>query len=373
MNPFAAKLIHWQKHHGRHNLPWQKISNPYAIWVSEIMLQQTQVSTVIPYYVRFMQRFPDIKSLATASLDDVLAHWSGLGYYSRGRNLHKAARMIISDHQGIFPRELKLIHRLPGVGRSTAAAIAVFAYGERTPILDGNVKRILCRRFGMEGYPGEKKNEILLWKKAEELLPETDEEQIKDQVEVYTQALMDLGATVCTYRKPKCALCPLHVDCIALRDNKVDRLPAPRRRKPLPAKETALLLLMKQGRILLEKRPSAGIWGGLWCLPELPMSRDATEYCAVMGMEVMPAEPMNAFSHTFTHFKLRIHPQPLQVVSYSPCLLSPSKDGRERIWLTVEDALNAAIPSAVRKLLVQLNAGERTIHVGYMEKTTVRL
>jgi A/G-specific adenine glycosylase len=318
------------------------------------MLQQTQVSTVIPYYRRFMQRFPDIKGLASASLDDVLALWSGLGYYSRGRNLHKTARMIVAEHQGIFPREVEDIRKLPGVGRSTAAAIAVFAYGQRTAILDGNVKRILCRYFGMDGYPGERKNEIFLWKKAEELLPGTNEKDIKGQIEVYTQGLMDLGATVCTYRKPKCALCPLAVDCVAFRDNKVDRLPTPKPGKTLPVKETVLLLLVKQGQILLVKRAPEGIWGGLWCLPDLPMSGDATEYCAGMGMKATPSEKMDAFYHTFTHFKLRIHPLVLQVVSHSSAILSRGKDGRERIWLTVEDALNVAIPSAVRKLLVQL-------------------
>lgn len=319
------------------------------------MLQQTQVRTVIPYYRRFMQRFPDIQRLASASLDDVLALWSGLGYYSRGRNLHKAARLIVTDHQGIFPKDIEMIRQLPGVGRSTAAAVAVFGFGQRSAILDGNVKRILSRYLGIDGYPGEKQNETLLWRKAEELLPENDEGQFKGgRIEVYTQALMDLGATVCTRNKPKCHSCPLQVDCIAFRDNKVGRLPAPRPRKPLPEKETALLVLMKQGEILLEKRPASGIWGGLWCPPEMPVSKNAAEYCLNLGMKVKPLiVQLEAFDHTFTHFKLRIHPKPLEVVSYSSRLLPARENGSESIWIAIEDALKAAIPSPVRKLLMQ--------------------
>lgn len=356
---FATKLIRWQQQYGRHDLPWQNMRDAYAIWISEIMLQQTQVSTVIPYYRRFMQRFPNIQSLASASLDDVLALWSGLGYYSRGRNLHKAARLIVTEHQGIFPEDIGMIRQLPGIGRSTAAAVAVFAFGRRSAILDGNVKRILSRYFGIEGYPGEKQNETLLWRKAEELLPQfdgnqIDENQFKDPAEVYTQALMDLGATVCTRSKPKCHSCPLVVDCIALRDNKVDRLPAPRPRKPLSEKETALLVLIKQGQILLEKRPAPGIWGGLWCLPEMPVGKNAAEHCMNLGMEVQPlAVELESFDHAFTHFKLRIHPKPLKVVSYSSCLLPARAGGNESIWIAIDEALKAAIPSPVRKLLMQ--------------------
>ncbi|SOD40211.1 A/G-specific adenine glycosylase [Nitrosovibrio sp. Nv4] len=356
MNSFAAKLIGWQKQHGRHHLPWQNTRDPYAIWLSEIMLQQTQVSTVIPYYRRFLQRFPDINSLALASLDDVLAQWSGLGYYSRGRNLHRAARLIVANHQGIFPRDVEAIRQLPGIGRSTAAAIAAFAYGERCAILDGNVKRIFVRYFGIEGYPGEKWNEILLWQKAEELLPprDADQNQINGRIEAYTQALMDLGATVCTRGKPKCASCPVQSDCIALRDSRTDKLPTPRLRKSLPEKETVLLVLMKQNMILLEKRPATGIWGGLWCLPEMPVSKNAVEYCMQnFGMKVKPPAQMQPFDHTFTHFKLRIYPQSLQVVSCSVATGSKGQDRGESIWMTADDALKAAIPSPVRKLLIQ--------------------
>ena len=350
MPAFAAQLIRWQKRHGRHHLPWQDTRDPYAIWLSEIMLQQTQVVTVIPYYLKFLQRFPDIKSLALASLDEVLALWSGLGYYSRGRNLHQAAQLIVRDYRGKFPRDSGLIQQLPGIGRSTAAAIAVFAYGERCAILDGNVKRVLARCFGVDGYPGERKTEELLWQKAAELLPEKN---IKGRIEAYTQALMDLGATVCTRNKPKCAVCPLQQDCIAFREKRADELPARKPRKPLPQKETVLLMLLRQGEILLEKRPPTGIWGGLWCLPEMPMNENAAAYCTRhFGVKVKPLAEMPPLDHGFTHFKLRIHPRPLQVVSQTP--VARQSGGMCGMWITLEDALGAAIPAPVRVLLGML-------------------
>lgn len=349
MSTFSAKLIHWQKLHGRSNLPWQNTRDPYAIWVSEIMLQQTQVTTVIPYYLRFLQRFPDIESVASSSVDEILALWSGLGYYSRGRNLYQAARLIARDQGGIFPRNFEVIQQLPGIGRSTAAAIAVFAYGEQRAILDGNVKRVFARCFGVDGYPGERKNELLLWQKAEELLPESYE---GNQIEIYTQALMDLGATVCTRGQPKCMTCPLQQDCIALRNDCVARLPVSRPRRPLPEKETVLLMLMKQGEVLLGKRPATGIWGGLWCLPEMPVGEDAIAYCMQhFGMKVRPLAHMPPLDHTFTHFRLRIHPRPLQVVSYPAVMQAQEQD--ETMWIMLDDALEAAIPAPVRKLILQ--------------------
>ncbi|SEL30237.1 A/G-specific adenine glycosylase [Nitrosovibrio tenuis] len=352
MSSFAEKMIRWQESYGRHHLPWQNIRDPYVIWVSEVMLQQTQVTTVIPYYLRFLQRFPDLNSLASASLDEVLAQWSGLGYYSRGRNLHRTAQLIVRDHQGIFPEKVEVICQLPGVGRSTAAAIAVFAYGARCAILDGNVKRILARCFGIERYPGERKIEALLWQKAQELLPEQGEKDVNGGIEAYTQALMDLGATVCTRIKPKCAICPLQSDCTAFRNDAVGRLPAPKPRKPMPERETVLLMLMAQGKILLEKRPARGIWGGLWCLPEMPVSENAIEYCARhFGMEVQPLPPrIPSFVHIFTHFRLRIHPHPLQL-NLSSSATTGDHIGVERMWTTLADALTVAIPAPVAKLL----------------------
>ena len=344
---FAAKLIRWQQFHGRHHLPWQNTRDPYAIWLSEIMLQQTQVITVIPYYLRFLQRFPDISSLALAPLDEVLALWSGLGYYARGRNLHQAAQLIVSHHGGEFPRNLAAIQQLPGIGRSTVAAIAAFAYGEHCAILDGNVKRVFARCFGIDGYPGERKTETLLWQMAEQLLPR---KKIQGQIESYTQALMDLGATICTRSKPQCAACPLQPDCVAFREKRIDKLPAAKPRKPLPQKETVLLLLLRHGEVLLKKRPPTGIWGGLWCLPEIPLGENATTYCARhFGLKVQPLTELPPINHGFTHFKLRIHPQPLQVVAHT---LIARESGA--VWLTFEDALEAAIPTPVRKLLLPI-------------------
>src|SRR5438309_5820461 len=236
------------------------------------MLQQTQVATVIPYYERFLARFPDVRSLAGAQLDEVLAVWSGLGYYSRARNLHAAAQTVAESRTGGFPRTSKALASLPGVGRSTAAAIAVFAFGEREAILDGNVKRVLARHFAVRGYPGEKRVENRLWKIAESQLPRKD-------VERYTQALMDLGAGVCTRARPACATCPLEASCEARSKGRVDAYPRPRPRKPVPLRKTAMLLLLRDGEVLLEKRSPVGLWGGLWCLPEISSRADPRDYC----------------------------------------------------------------------------------------------
>lgn len=345
MSAFANTLILWQMQHGRHDLPWQGTNDPYAIWVAEIMLQQTQVMTVIPYYQRFMETFPDIECLAKASVDTVLALWSGLGYYSRGHNLHKAARLMVECYQGRFPQHAAEIARLPGVGRSTAAAIAAFAYGERCAILDGNVKRVFARYFCIIGYPGEKKTEALLWQKAEALLPQGS---VRQQMATYTQALMDLGATVCTRHQPKCLSCPLQPSCAAFAENRVANLPTPKPRKPLPSKETTFLILIDHGKILLEKRPSPGIWGGLWCLPEKQINNNNQAYCAqFMEIDTLPLTDLSPLDHTFTHFKLRIHIQLLQVINRS------RKKTDNEIWLTIDNALQLALPTPVRKILLK--------------------
>lgn len=345
MSFIATQLIHWHRVYGRHHLPWQGNRDPYAIWLSEIMLQQTQVNTVIPYYVRFMQTFPTVNSLAQAPLDAVLTLWSGLGYYSRARNLHQAARLIMQNHQGQFPRSRILIEQLPGIGRSTAAAIAVFAYSKREAILDGNVKRIFTRYFGIEGYPGESKIQNLLWEKAEELLPV---DHGAGRIETYTQALMDLGATVCKRHTPLCEICPLQQHCVAFQENRVNQLPTAKQRKPLPQKETVFLLLMHQQKLLLEKRPSSGIWGELWCPPETETGVDIASYCHDhLGIQIQSAIQLPALDHQFTHYKLRIHPQLLSVTSGSFI------EKNEFIWIKPCDALERAIPTPVRKLLKQ--------------------
>lgn len=343
MSVIATKLIDWHKQHGRHDLPWQASRDPYAVWLSEIMLQQTQVTTVIPYYVRFMREFPTIHDLGHASLDAVLALWSGLGYYSRARNLHLAARQIIQEYHGQFPEHRELIQQLPGVGRSTAAAIAVFAFGKYEAILDGNVKRIFARYFGISGYPGESKTLKLLWLKAEASLPVN---HLDGKIETYTQALMDLGATVCTRHNPLCQVCPLQLHCKAWLDKCVQQLPAAKPRKPLPQKETIFLLLMQQQKLLLGKRPAKGIWGGLWCPPEIGLNIDSENYCQQhLGFQIKTQVKLTPIDHQFTHFKLRIYPWLLHVLPESVAPLA------QYIWIKPSDALKQGIPAPVRKLL----------------------
>lgn len=348
MTDFANRLIAWQKKYGRHDLPWQNTTDPYAIWVSEIMLQQTQVSAVIGYYQRFMARFPTIKALANATQDEVLQHWSGLGYYSRARNLHHAAQTIMDEHGGQFPQHFETIQMLSGIGRSTAAAIASFAFNQVQTILDGNVKRVLARHFAVSGWPGNQKIEKQLWSLAESLLPE------KDMV-AYTQGLMDLGATLCSRSKPQCSACPLNSSCEAYKQNIVAKLPTPKPKKPIPEKQTTMLIFMQGGEVLLEKRPATGIWGGLWSFPETEsVEHLLTHSHNTFGFDVQLEKPLPTLSHTFTHFKLHIHPQPIQV------LKQPVK-ARESglLWLNIEDAIGAAIPTPVRKILLSLKHHKR--------------
>ncbi len=347
MLSFASRLIGWQKKQGRHGLPWQG-ADAYGVWLSEIMLQQTQVATVIPYYQRFLVSFPTPAALAAATEEQVLAHWSGLGYYARGRNLHRAARIIAEIYQGEFPREFEQILELPGVGRSTAAAICSLAYGERRAILDGNVKRVLSRHGGIEGWAGEKRVETQLWQLAESLLP--PESSPSQDFATYTQALMDLGATVCTRSKPQCAVCPVKADCVAVQTVRVAELPAPRPKKTVPEKHAAFLLLMHGSEILLERRPGSGIWGGLWCPPQFDDRAAATAWCARHGLQFAEGagEAEQRFTHTFTHFKLHITPVRLRLASKPARVAQPGS-----IWLDVEEALRSAIPTPVRKMLRQ--------------------
>jgi A/G-specific adenine glycosylase len=349
---FSARIIQWQRKHGRHDLPWQSTRDPYRIWVSEIMLQQTQVSAVIPYYRRFIARFPDVQMLAAADENEVLTYWSGLGYYARGRNLYRAARLITERHAGVFPREFEAVRALPGVGRSTAAAICVFAYRQRCAILDGNVRRVLARHAGISGYPGDKRVQDQLWQLAESLLPDGD-------IEAYTQGLMDLGAGPCRRSSPECAACPASESCIAWRDGLTVALPGARPARILPQRETAMLILMSGGQVLLEKRPAAGIWGGLWSFPEV--GEDRIEDAALRyGARLDRLRRLTVVHHGFTHFKLRIRPVLAQVVRP----LGTQEPGL--LWVTVQDALGAAIPAPVKRILADL----RGAHPGH--KTTCR-
>ena len=346
MSEFAERVVAWQRRHGRHDLPWQGTRDPYPVWLSEVMLQQTQVAAVIPYFQRFITRFPDVASLASAGQDDVLALWSGLGYYARARNLHRAARIVVERHGGIFPGQFETIAALPGIGRSTAAAIAVFVSGARQPILDGNVKRVLARCFGIPGLPGEKKSEKRMWELAAGLLPERD-------VEAYTQGLMDLGAGICTRRRPRCEVCPLGDECAARRENRISELPSPRPRKPVPEKSTVMLILQRNGEVLLEKRPEPGIWGGLWSFPEVSDAKEAAKLSrGRFGAAVTTGGTLPVIRHGFTHFALTIMPALLRVTRMEPRAQSP-----DHVWLTVEDAIGAAVPAPVRVILRRLRDG----------------
>ncbi|MFL9926716.1 A/G-specific adenine glycosylase [Herbaspirillum lusitanum] len=342
---FSAAVIGWQKKHGRHSLPWQKTQDAYRVWLSEIMLQQTQVSAVIPYYARFLDRCPDVASLAAAPSEDVMALWSGLGYYTRARNLHKCAQRVVAEYGGRFPDDPELLADLPGIGRSTAAAIAAFSYGRRAAILDGNVKRVFARVFGVEGYPGAKPIEDKLWRRAVALLPETD-------IESYTQGLMDLGATLCVRSSPACGKCPLASRCVALAQNRVSELPVRKPKKAVPERETVMLVIGHDGQILLEQRPDSGIWGGLLSLPELAVS-DADQFDAAVATLVEPygemeaCRKLQAFSHVFTHFKLHVAPYQ---IALSACRARIAQHGL--MWYPIARLADAPLPAPVKKLLL---------------------
>jgi len=341
---FAQRVIVWQQTHGRHDLPWQNTRDPYRIWVSEIMLQQTQVSAVIAYYQRFMERFPDLASLAQAEADEVMRHWAGLGYYSRARNLHRAAQLMMSEHGGEFPRGQEAIEALPGIGRSTAAAIRAFAYGARAAILDGNVKRVFARHAGIAGYPGEQKVERRMWEMAQERLPEGG-------LEPYIQGLMDLGATLCVRSRPRCKDCPVAIDCVALIEGRTAELPTRKPKKALPQRETTMLVLMRAGSVLLEKRPPSGIWGGLWSLPQADDATAARKLAKALGADWDDGEYLHVIEHGFTHYHLSIKPVLLHA-SARHCTEEPG-----HLWLPLAEAHGAALPSPVKKLLTGLAAG----------------
>ncbi|MES2636418.1 MAG: A/G-specific adenine glycosylase [Pseudomonadota bacterium] len=342
MTLFSQRIIDWQKRYGRHDLPWQNTVDPYAIWVSEIMLQQTQVTAVIGYYAKFMRRFPNIQVLASATQEEVLQYWSGLGYYSRARNLHAAAQKIMADFDGVFPHEFDDIQSLSGIGRSTAAAISTFALNLPQPILDGNVKRVFARHFNVSGYTGAPKVAQQLWQIAERENPNQATHAI-----AYTQGLMDLGATLCTRTKPRCTICPVSISCEALALDLVKILPTPKLRKTVPEKSINMLVLIDQNpvtlknTVMLEKRPPSGIWGGLWSLPEV---------ASMDGIILQNVSTLNTLTHTFTHFKLHITPQLIYVDRSIPQVNEAVK-----IWLPIEEAIEAAIPTPIRTILMSIN------------------
>ena len=362
MNPpekfsFAARLIAWQKSQGRHDLPWQGTGDAYRIWLSEIMLQQTQVATVIPYFRRFLADFPTVTALAQAPLNAVLERWAGLGYYARARHLHRCAQQVAAAYGGRFPETPAELAALPGIGRSTAAAIAVFAFGARAAILDGNVKRVLARCFGVEGFPGSVPVERRLWALAESLLPDAD-------LEAYTQGLMDLGATVCRRSRPVCESCPVRPGCVAFRKGRQADLPTPRPRKALPERKTAMLLLIDEHTLLLERRPAAGIWGGLLSLPEADW--DAAEQAADAlatshGRRILARALLPEVRHVFTHFRLNIRILSCRVGRFDS--ERPAADARKdfpesspQIWLPRTEVAKAALPAPVRRALAAVVA-----------------
>ncbi len=340
---FTDRLLAWYDRHGRKDLPWHQDRSAYTIWVSEIMLQQTQVSTVVPYFHRFVERFPDIAALAAGSLDEVLHYWTGLGYYARARNLHKTARIIVEQHHGRFPRDYETVQTLPGIGASTAGAILAFAFGQRHVILDGNVKRVLARYHAIDGWPGKRDVATRLWDLADRHTPRT-------RVRAYTQAIMDLGATVCRRTHPDCAHCPVRMGCRALALDTPQRYPATRPRRNLPTRTTAMILIQDgRGRVLLQRRPPAGLWGGLWGFPECG-AEDIGEWCQqALGVRVELAAPWPLLRHTFSHFHLQITPIAARVVDSGKVMENP-----EMVWYNPNQPDERGFAAPVKRLLQQL-------------------
>lgn len=338
----AARLLAWFDRHGRMDLPWQHPRTPYRVWLSEIMLQQTQVSVVIGYFERFLEALPDLAALARAPQDEVLALWSGLGYYARARNLHAAAKLCMERHGGDLPRGLDALIALPGIGRSTAGAILSQAWGDPAPILDGNVKRVLCRLFGIDGWPGTPAVEKRLWSIAATLLPDA---RLAD----WTQAQMDFGATLCTRASPACAICPLQDICVARRDGRIAELPAAKPGKPLPQRETQMLIAEDpDGRVLLWRRPPTGIWASLWSLPQHEGVDEAQAWFQRhLDGDFASARALPALDHAFTHFRLRIHPR-LIAVNGPRAAIGDNADLR---WASRAELTAIGLPAPVRKLL----------------------
>tara|TARA_R100000687_G_scaffold38290_1_gene31215 strand:- start:62829 stop:63893 length:1065 start_codon:yes stop_codon:yes gene_type:complete len=337
---FANRILSWFDSHGRKDLPWQQGKTPYSVWVSEIMLQQTQVKTVIPYYQKFMQRFPDILTLANAPQDEVLHHWTGLGYYARARNLQKAAQVIRDQYDGKFPQEINDVIALPGIGRSTAGAVLSLACAQHHSILDGNVKRVLARYFAVDGWPGKKDVEQALWQYADSLTPNS-------RTGDYTQAMMDMGATICTRSKPKCDSCPLQQNCLAFAQGRQSELPGKKPKKDIPVRTTVMLIPMWQSQVLIYQRPPSGLWGGLWGFYEADSldTLDATAQQLALGQFTrLTLEP---FRHTFSHFHLDIQPVILQLEQPS----SSQVNEKQQIWYDLLKQPNVGLAAPTKKLL----------------------
>ena len=344
---FSTRVIAWFDAAGRKHLPWQQDTTPYRVWVSEIMLQQTQVATVIPYYARFMQRFANVSALAAAPSDEVLHLWTGLGYYARARNLHRAAQIVANDYGGELPRTLEAMQSLPGIGRSTAGAILSIACRDRHPILDGNVKRVLTRYFGVQGYPGEKLIEARLWELAEKCTPH-------DRVADYTQAIMDLGATLCTRARPKCTTCPVVSSCVAYRDSLQASLPTRKPKRARPARKAFVVVATNAaGAVLLERRPPSGIWGGLWTFPQFESYDDCLLFS---GQLPIASSQLPTYHHSFTHFDLEL--QPLRLHNAA---MTQVADGDKYCWYDPANPTRIGLAKPVTDIIRQLTIINSTV------------
>jgi A/G-specific adenine glycosylase len=342
---FQQCVLDWFKIYGRKHLPWQQNKSPYQVWLSEIMLQQTQVTTVIPYFTRFIKRFPTLSSLAQADLDEVLSHWAGLGYYARGRNLHRCAQIIEKKYGGKFPQHLAQLQNLPGIGRSSAGAILSLGFAQAAPILDGNVKRLLSRFHAIADWPGTNETNKKLWTLAECYTP-------SKQITNYTQAMMDLGALICTRHNPKCKQCPLQSHCLAYRTENPASFPSPKPSKKLPVRYLQMLLLVNaQQEILLEKRPPLGIWGGLWSLPECPVSENAKKFSKkYYYCDTDKPSKQTCIRHTFSHFHLEMQPVLMLVKAWHP----PLMESNRIVWYNVQQLEKKGLAAPVKKLIQQL-------------------
>jgi A/G-specific adenine glycosylase len=351
---FSDKLLAWFDVHGRHNLPWTANATPYRVWVSEVMLQQTQVATVIPYYQRFMERFPDVRSLAEAPMDEVLHLWTGLGYYARARNLRSCAQVLVAQHGGEFPQGIEAVTALPGIGRSTAGAILALSRGQRQPILDGNVKRVLARVFGIAGDPGSSAVVARMWEQAEACTPEL-------RVGAYTQAVMDLGATLCTRARPACTVCPMSDTCVAALEGRQEELPSPKAKRARGSRE-ATLLIAETGRdgaisVLVERRPDSGLWGGLWSPPQFESEFIALDWCRrEIGEPHVEPQLLAPIHHAFTHFDLLLKPLRVRCRPHGAV-----HEGDDRLWYALAAPPRVGLPQPIRQLFERLRVAEERL------------
>ncbi|RLV61472.1 adenine DNA glycosylase [Parashewanella curva] len=349
---FSDRIINWYDIHGRKTLPWQQNKTPYKVWISEIMLQQTQVATVIPYFEKFMASFPSVSDLANAEQDEVLHHWTGLGYYARARNLHKAAQLIRDKYQGNFPTNFEDVINLPGIGRSTAGAVLSLSLSQHHAILDGNVKRVLARHGAISGWPGKKIVENQLWEIAERYTP-------KNEIQKYNQAMMDIGAMICTRSKPKCELCPVAVDCQGQRQGNQTDYPSKKPKTEKPVKTTHFLVLKQNGKVLLKQRPPKGIWGGLWCFPEFETATELEQYLLSNKISTDNVLYLSGFRHTFSHYHLDISASLVDLNDNNHQVNEPLvSNSYSELWFNLNQPEKVGLAAATEKILAEVRSIE---------------